>query len=178
MNIPNLLTLLRIVLIPVFVYFLLLNVPYGDYLAGLVFAAAALTDSLDGYLARRLEQVTKFGMVVDPLADKLLITAALISLVELNRIAGWIAIVIIGREFAVTGLRIIKAEEGVIIPASSLGKLKTATQIIALLLVIVPGIYRPFTSVDLGMWCMYLAVIITLVSGIDYFYQSYKTSRV
>ncbi|HHW60375.1 MAG TPA: CDP-diacylglycerol--glycerol-3-phosphate 3-phosphatidyltransferase [Syntrophomonadaceae bacterium] len=177
MNIPNLLTLSRIILIPIFVYFLLLNVPYGDYLAGLVFAIAALTDSLDGYLARRWEQVTKFGMVVDPLADKLLVTAALISLVELNRIAGWIAIIIIGREFAVTGLRIIKAEEGVIIPASSLGKLKTITQIIALLLVIVPGIYRPYVAVDLGMWCMYIAVVITVVSGIDYFYQSYKTSR-
>lgn len=177
MNIPNLLTIFRIVLVPVFVYFLLLNVPYGDYLAAAVFIVAALTDSLDGYLARRWKQITKFGILVDPLADKLLITAALISLVELNRIAGWIAIIIIGREFAVTGLRLIKAEEGIVIPASIMGKLKTVTQIIAVLLVILPGIYEPYISFDLGTWAMYIAVAITIISGIDYFWSYHKQSQ-
>ena len=97
MNIPNSLTIFRIILIPVFVFFMLIRIPYGDLVAAIIFVIAALTDSLDGYLARKWKQITKLGVILDPLADKLLITAALISLVELGRIPGWIAIVIIGR---------------------------------------------------------------------------------
>ena len=125
MNLPNKLTILRIFLIPIFVVLLLINIPYGDFLAAAIFIIAALTDSLDGYLARRWKQITKLGIILDPIADKLLITAALISLVELGRIPGWIAIVILGREFAVSGLRAVKAGEGIIIPASSWSKMKT-----------------------------------------------------
>lgn len=171
MNLPNKLTVLRIILIPLFVCFLLVKIPYGTYLAAFIFILAALTDSLDGYLARRWRQITKLGIILDPLADKLLITAALISLVQLHQIAGWIAIIIIGREFAVSGLRAVKAEEGIIIPASIWGKLKTITQVVAVLLVILQKHYLPFTKVPLGDWAMYIAVIITLVSGAEYFYR-------
>ena len=169
MNIPNSLTLLRIVLIPIFVIVLVVRIPYGDLLAAAIFIVAALTDSLDGYLARKYKQVTKLGIILDPIADKLLITAALISLVELARIPGWIAIVILGREFAVSGLRAVKAEEGVIIPASKLGKLKTVSQILAVILIILEYVFPPFKGV--GQWAMYIAVVITIVSGVDYFFK-------
>lgn len=171
MNLPNMLTIFRIILIPIFVIILLVRIPYGDFAAAIIFIIAALTDSLDGYLARKWKQVTKLGIILDPLADKMLITAALISLVELGRIPGWIAIVILAREFAVTGLRSLKAEEGVIIPASNLGKIKTITQIVAVVLVISQNMYQPYIDLPLGVWAMYLAVIITVVSGLEYFYK-------
>lgn len=177
MNIPNILTLLRIILIPVFVLVLLIKIPYGDYIAAFIFIIAALTDSLDGYLARKWKQITKLGIILDPLADKLLITAALISLVELGRIPGWIAIVILGREFAVSGLRAIKAEEGVIIPASKWGKAKTVSQIIAVLLVILEHLYDSFISFPIGTWAMYLAVAVTIYSGVEYFYRFYVSEK-
>lgn len=169
MNIPNSLTLLRIILIPIFVVVLVLRIPYGDLLAAAIFIIAAFTDSLDGYLARKYKQVTKLGIILDPIADKLLITAALICLVELGRISGWIAIVILGREFAVSGLRAVKAEEGVIIPASKLGKLKTISQIMAVILIFMENIFPVFKGI--GQWAMYIAVVITIVSGVDYFYK-------
>lgn len=173
MNIPNILTLIRIILIPFFVIVLLVKIPYGDYMAAFIFIVAALTDSLDGYLARKWKQITKLGIILDPLADKLLITAALISLVELGRIPGWTAIVILGREFAVSGLRAVKAEEGIIIPASKWGKAKTVSQIVAVLLVILEHLYESFIPWPVGIWCMYVAVAITIWSGIDYFYKFY-----
>jgi len=133
---------------------------------------SAFTDSLDGYLARRWKQVTRLGIILDPLADKLLITAALISLVELGRIPGWIAIVILGREFAVSGLRAVKAGDGIIIPASIFGKLKTLTQIIAVLFIILEDTYRSITTLPIGQWAMYVAVFITIISGVEYFIAS------
>ncbi len=170
MNIPNSLTLLRIILIPIFVIVLVLRIPYyGDLLAAAIFIIAALTDSLDGYLARKYKQVTKLGIILDPIADKLLITAALICLVELGRIPSWIAIVILGREFAVSGLRAVKAEEGVIIPASKLGKFKTVSQVLAVMLIILENVFPAFKGV--GQWAMYIAVAITIISGVDYFYK-------
>jgi CDP-diacylglycerol--glycerol-3-phosphate 3-phosphatidyltransferase len=171
MNIPNSLTIFRILLIPVFVILLSTRINYGNYLATAVFIIAALTDSLDGYLARKWKQITKLGIILDPLADKLLITAALISLVELKMIPGWIAIIILGREFAVTGLRAVKAEEGVIIPASKLGKIKTISQIIAVVWMLIEQVYLPLGMLDLGIWVMYFAVIITIMSGVEYFYR-------
>src|SRR5215208_7791993 len=117
-NIPNALTVLRILAIPVLVVALLDETPNGDTIAAIVFALAALTDGLDGYIARRRSQVTTFGKLMDPLADKLLIVAALISLVSLDRIAAWVAMVIIARELAVTGLRAVAVEQGVVISAS------------------------------------------------------------
>lgn len=170
-NIPNALTMLRIMLVPVFVIVLSTRVVHGEYIAAGIFIIASFTDSLDGYLARKWKQVTKLGIILDPLADKLLVTAALISLVELQSLAGWIAIVIIGREFAVSGLRALKAEEGVIIPASKLGKIKTITQILAIILLLVQDAYQHLLPFHLGEWAMYLAVLITIVSGIEYFYR-------
>ena len=172
MNIPNSITIFRIILIPIIVVLMLTNIPYGGALAAAIFLFAALTDSLDGYLARRWKQTTKLGAILDPVADKLLITAALISLVELGKLSGWIAIVIIGREFAVTGLRVVKAEEGLVIPASKMGKLKTTSQVTAVMVIMLEQLIYPLAQLQLGQWIMYLAVIITLVSGIEYFLKN------
>src|SRR5438309_8227422 len=129
LNLPNFLTVLRILLVPVIVVALLAETPNADTLAAIVFAAAAFTDGLDGYIARSRGSVTTFGKLMDPLADKLLIVAALISLVSLDRLAPWVAMVIISREIAVTGLRSLAAERGVVIAASWLGKVKTGLQV-------------------------------------------------
>ena len=164
-NVPNLLTLLRILLVPVLVVALLDETSNGDLLAAIVFAVASLTDAVDGYLARSRNWVTTFGKLMDPIADKLLIAAALISLVSLDRLAAWVAMVIIAREFAVSGLRIAAGVQGVVIPASRLGKLKTITQVAAILALIAAS--------DAGdVWVqvlLYTAVAITLASGADYF---------
>ncbi len=165
LNLPNVLTLLRILAVPVIVVALLGETPNGDALAAGVFALAALTDGLDGYIARRRQDVTTFGKLMDPLADKVLIIAALVSLVSLGRLAAWVAMVIIARELAVTGLRAVAAEQGVVISASWLGKLKTALQVAAVFALI---IWDPSpTSVDV---LVYLAVAITVISGADYFF--------
>ena len=163
-NVPNVLTLVRILLVPVLVVALLDETPDGDVIAAAVFALAALTDGLDGYIARRRQQVTTFGKLMDPLADKLLVIAALISLVSLDRLAAWIAMVIIARELAVTGLRSVAAEQGVVIAASWLGKAKTLLQVAAIICLIA---FDPAPAwVDA---LLYLAVAITLISGADYF---------
>lgn len=172
MNIPNKITLFRIILVPIFVVLMLVRIPYGSTMAAVIFMIAALTDSLDGYLARKWKQTTKLGAILDPLADKLLITAALISLVQLSRIPGWIAIIIIGREFAVTGLRVVKAEEGVIIPASRLGKWKTVSQVTAVIVVMIEYLYPSLAIYSIGTVVMYIAVIITILSGIEYFQKN------
>jgi CDP-diacylglycerol--glycerol-3-phosphate 3-phosphatidyltransferase len=165
LNLPNALTLLRILAVPVVLVALLGETPNGDALAAGVFALAALTDGLDGYFARSRDSVTTFGKLMDPLADKLLITAALLALVSLNRLAPWIAMVIIAREIAVTGLRAIAAERGLVIAASWLGKLKTVLQIAAVIALIAVD-PSPFW-VDL---LVYAAVAVTIVSGADYFF--------
>ncbi len=169
MGLPNILTLGRIILIPVIMYFLLVRVPFGDFIAAGIFGLAALTDSVDGYIARTRNQVTRLGIFLDPLADKLLITAALVALVELHRVPAWIVVIIIAREFAVTGLRAIKSEEGVVIPASIWGKAKTVSQIIAILLVILSPVYEAWVPWPIGYWAMIIAAGITIISGLDYF---------
>jgi CDP-diacylglycerol--glycerol-3-phosphate 3-phosphatidyltransferase len=165
LNLPNFLTMVRILLVPVLVVALLDETPNGDTIAAIVFAIAALTDGLDGYIARSRESVTTFGKVMDPIADKLLIAAALISLVSLDRVAAWVAMVIIAREFAVSGLRIAAGQQGVVIPASLLGKAKTILQV---------GMVMALIAVDDSgtAWVqalVYLAVVMTIVSGADYF---------
>src|SRR4051812_48464099 len=162
LNAPNVLTLLRILLVPVLVVALLDATPNGSAVAAAVFALAAVTDGLDGYIARSRRSVTTFGKVMDPIADKLLIAAALITLVSLDRVVAWVAMVIIAREFAVSGLRIAAGQQGVVIPASPLGKLKTVTQVAAILAVIA-------TSAWWAQVLLYVAVVITVVSGADYF---------
>lgn len=164
LNAPNVLTVLRILMIPVIVVALLEETAEGDVIAAALFALAALTDGLDGYIARRQRQETVFGKLMDPLADKLLVTAALVSLVSLDRIAAWVAMVIIAREFAVTGLRSVAAERGVVISASWLGKAKTGLQVAAIFGLIA------FDDSPLGVDILvYAAVAMTVFSGADYF---------
>jgi CDP-diacylglycerol---glycerol-3-phosphate 3-phosphatidyltransferase len=165
LNLPNTLTVLRILLVPVVVVALLDETPNGDAIAAGVFALAAFTDSLDGYIARQRNAVTTFGKLMDPIADKLLIAAALIALVSLDRLAAWIAMVIIAREFAVTGLRLVAAERGVVIQASWLGKAKTILQVAAIICLIA------FDPAPLGVdLLVYAAVAATVISGVDYFF--------
>jgi len=164
-NVPNVLTLLRILLVPVLVVALLDKTPNGDLMAAIVFAVASLTDAIDGYLARARNSVTTFGKLMDPLADKLLIIAALVALVSLNRVAAWVAMVIIAREFAVTAIRMAAAQQGVGVPVSSLGKLKTAVQVAMVMALIAVG--------GDALWVqllVYAAVAVTVLSGADYFF--------
>jgi CDP-diacylglycerol---glycerol-3-phosphate 3-phosphatidyltransferase len=165
LNVPNVLTMLRILAVPVLVVALLNETPDGDVIAAVVFALAAATDGLDGYIARRRREETTFGKLMDPLADKLLVIAALVALVSLERLAAWVAMVIIARELAVTGLRTVAAEQGVVIAASWLGKLKTALQVAAVFALI---IWNPApVAVDV---LVYAAVAATAISGADYFF--------
>ena len=157
--------MLRILLVPVLVVALLGHTSDGDVFAAVVFAAASITDFVDGYLARSRNSVTTFGKLMDPLADKLLIVAALISLVSLHRLAAWVAMVIIARELAVTVLRMGASQAGVIMPASNFGKLKTCVQIAAILSVIAVHGHPAWVAV-----LVYAAVVITVASGLDYFF--------
>jgi CDP-diacylglycerol--glycerol-3-phosphate 3-phosphatidyltransferase len=166
LNAANILTLVRVALIPVLVAVLLSTLPESDLLAAVVFVIASATDALDGWLARRRSMVTAFGKLMDPLADKLLITAALVSLVALYRLDAWVAMVIIAREFAVTGLRMLAVEQGHVISASVWGKLKTTTQVAMVLALI--WVDRPARWVDI---LVYATVAITVLSGADYFYR-------
>jgi CDP-diacylglycerol---glycerol-3-phosphate 3-phosphatidyltransferase len=165
LNLPNVLTMLRILAVPVVVVALLGETPNGDALAAAVFALAALTDGLDGYFARSRDAVTTFGKLMDPIADKLLVAAALVSLVSLDRLAAWVAMVIIAREFAVTLMRAVAAERGVVIAASWLGKAKTVLQIAA--------VFALIAANPAPVWVdalVYLAVAATVISGADYFF--------
>jgi CDP-diacylglycerol--glycerol-3-phosphate 3-phosphatidyltransferase len=171
-NLPNWISVVRILLIPVFMVLLLGRVTDGDYLALLVFAVAAVTDTLDGYLARSRGTTTTIGIFLDPLADKLLVSAALISLVELGRVAAWVAMVIIAREFMVSGLRMVAANQEVVIAASQWGKLKTLTQVVAIAALIID--YPPHTATAV---LVALAVGITIWSGIDYFIDARDVLR-
>jgi CDP-diacylglycerol---glycerol-3-phosphate 3-phosphatidyltransferase len=165
LNLPNALTLLRILAVPVVVVALLGETPNGDALAAGVFALAALTDGLDGYFARSRDAVTTFGKLMDPLADKLLITGALVSLVSLDRLDAWVAMVIIAREIAVTGLRAIAAERGIVIAASWLGKVKTVLQIAAVIALIATNPAPTWVNI-----LVYVALAVTVISGVDYFF--------
>jgi CDP-diacylglycerol--glycerol-3-phosphate 3-phosphatidyltransferase len=171
LNVPNALTVVRILLVPVLVVALLEKTSGGDLLAAVVFAVASLTDAIDGYLARTRNSVTTFGKLMDPLADKLLIIAALVVLVSLNRLDAWVAMVIIAREFAVTVLRVaVGAQQGVVIPASSLGKLKTAFQV-AMVIALIAVHGHP-------LWLellVYATVLVTVLSGADYFFGLRRT---
>jgi CDP-diacylglycerol--glycerol-3-phosphate 3-phosphatidyltransferase len=146
--------------------FLITPSPNGSFIAALIFAAAAFTDWLDGHLARANHQITTLGKLLDPIADKLLITGALIPLVGLNRVSPWIAAVLIGREFAVMGLRGIAATKGVIIAASNWGKYKMVCQVLALVFLI---LYSHYFFIVMGQTLLYLSLFLSLASGIDYF---------
>jgi CDP-diacylglycerol---glycerol-3-phosphate 3-phosphatidyltransferase len=165
LNLPNVLTVLRIMLVPVVVVALLGNTPAGDVLAAVVFALASLTDFVDGRLARARGSITTFGKLMDPLADKLLIVAALLSLVSLGRLEAWVAMVIITRELAVTVLRLGATQAGVVIAASMFGKVKTCMQIAAILALI--AVHGEPLWVSL---LLYTTVAVTVLSGLDFFF--------
>ncbi|WP_078380837.1 CDP-diacylglycerol--glycerol-3-phosphate 3-phosphatidyltransferase [Sutcliffiella halmapala] len=184
MNLPNKITVSRIIMIPVFLILLLAPldfgelaigdaaIPYTHLIAAIIFIIASITDWVDGYYARKYNLVTNLGKFLDPLADKLLVSAALIALVELEMAPAWIVIVIISREFAVTGLRLILAGGGEVVAANMLGKIKTWAQIIAvsaLLLHNIPFVFISFPFDTIALW---VAMIFTVISGWDYFYKN------
>lgn len=184
MNLANRITIARIFLVPVVLLFLLVRFDFGHFtiggqtttvseiIAALIFIVAAATDGLDGYIARKRKMVTNFGKFLDPLADKLLVTAALISLVEMQRIGAILAIIIISREFIISGLRTVAAAEGVILAASKLGKLKTAFQIISISALILNNFPFSYIHFPFDRLTLYLAVLITVWSGVDYLWKN------
>lgn len=184
MNLANRITVARIILVPVIMFFLLVklrfpdiridqfSITYNQIIAALIFIIAASTDSLDGYIARKRKLVTNLGKLLDPLADKLLVSAVLISLVEMDKLSAWIVIVIISREFAITGLRQIALLEGLVISASKLGKWKTGAQITAIIALLINNFPFAFVNFPFDIIATWFAAIITIYSGIDYFIKN------
>jgi CDP-diacylglycerol--glycerol-3-phosphate 3-phosphatidyltransferase len=175
-NIPNLLSISRILAVPIFIVLMLEPSPVRVLLAGIVFSIASATDWLDGHLARKWGQVTKIGKLLDPIADKILIMSALVILVEIRSdvVHAWIAIVIIGREFAVTGLRAIASSENIIIPAETAGKYKVGAQITAVLALLLDYIVANEWLRDLGTLALWIAMLLALYSAIHYFRTFWK----
>ncbi|WP_147802299.1 CDP-diacylglycerol--glycerol-3-phosphate 3-phosphatidyltransferase [Alkalicoccus halolimnae] len=184
MNIPNQITISRILLIPIFMVFLLIDfgwgsltllgavIPLSHFIAALIFIVAAATDWLDGYYARRYNLVTSMGKFLDPLADKLLITAAFVGLVGLDMFPAWAAVVILSREFAVTGLRLVASGSGEVIAASIWGKWKTVSQIVAASALLLHNIIFELVNFPFDVVMIYIAVILTVFSGVDYFIKN------
>ncbi|MBI3594672.1 MAG: CDP-diacylglycerol--glycerol-3-phosphate 3-phosphatidyltransferase [Nitrospirae bacterium] len=168
MNLPNLLTLLRIALIPLFVMIYSEPTPLRSFLATVAFLLAALTDFLDGYLARKRGEITQFGKLMDPIADKLLVISALLLLVYFQRIPVWMVIILVGREMAVTGLRAVASLEGVIIPADRWGKYKMGAQITALALLLW-NLTFPLDFQFWGIFFLWIALFLSIFSGFQYF---------
>ncbi|MDM5198936.1 CDP-diacylglycerol--glycerol-3-phosphate 3-phosphatidyltransferase [Fictibacillus enclensis] len=184
MNLPNKITISRIFLIPVFMIVLLtgfewgtvtwmgVDLPVTHLVAALIFIVASCTDWVDGYYARKLGLVTNFGKFLDPLADKLLVTAAFVALVQLGYAPAWMVIIILSREFAVTGIRLVAAAEGAVIAASQMGKLKTWIQIIAISALLLHNIPFAWIGIPFAQISMWAATLITLYSGWEYFIQN------
>jgi CDP-diacylglycerol--glycerol-3-phosphate 3-phosphatidyltransferase len=175
-NIPNLLSISRILAVPIFIVLMLEPSPVRVLLAGIIFSLASATDWLDGHLARKWGQVTKIGKLLDPIADKILIMSALVILVEIRSdvVPAWIAIVIIGREFAVTGLRAIASSENIIIPAETVGKYKVGAQITAVLALLLDYYLTNEWLRGLGSLAIWIAMILALYSAIHYFRVFWK----
>lgn len=167
MNLPNKLTMGRILAIPVFIVVFLMGY---NYAAAVIFILAALTDMLDGHIARKYNLVTNFGKLMDPLADKLLVMSALLCLVQVGDVAGWMVIMILGREFIITGMRQVAAAQGIVIAAGTTGKIKTITQMIAIPLLLLEN--WPFSMLSfelpMDMVFLWLALIMTVISGVEY----------
>lgn len=189
MNLPNKLTLSRIFLIPIFI--LLLSIPFdwgawdigntelpvAHFVAALLFIVASATDWVDGYYARKYNLVTNLGKFLDPLADKLLVSAALILLIEMDLAPAWVVIIIISREFAVTGLRLVAAGEGIVLAAGGMGKIKTATQMIAIAVLLLHQFPFSYIGIPFGTIMLYIALFFTVLSGIDYFIKNWHVVR-
>lgn len=185
MNLPNKITISRIILIPIFVVLMLIRIeewgditilgatmPVTHLLGAIIFIIAAVTDWIDGYYARKLNLVTNMGKFLDPLADKLLVSAALIVLVELQMAPSWIVIIIISREFAVTGLRLVLAGEGEVVAANMLGKIKTWAQIVAISTLLLHNIFFEMFSFPFDKLALWVALFFTVWSGLDYFVKN------
>jgi CDP-diacylglycerol--glycerol-3-phosphate 3-phosphatidyltransferase len=178
LNLPNILTMMRIAAIPLLAALLMSPSRSAGFLAAALFAVASITDWLDGYLARRMGIVTIFGKFLDPIADKLIVMAALIMILPFNRVPAWMVLVILGREIIITGLRGIASSEGIVIQASDLGKYKTIFQIVAILGLVLHydynwffGIPHPLLTVNMhniGMFFLWIATLLTIWSGVDY----------
>lgn len=189
MNVPNKITISRIFLIPIFMIILSIPFDWGEWsigdaelpvshlIATLVFVLAAGTDWLDGYYARKYHLITNLGKFLDPLADKLLVAAAFILLVELGLAPAWIVIIILSREFAVTGLRLVAAGEGIVLAASQMGKLKTVTQMLAAILLLLHNFPFSYIGFPLAMVVLYISMIVTAISGVDYFVKNLHVMR-
>ena len=169
-NLPNSLTIFRILLIPVFLFVFTSPAWSATFLPAIIFSIAALTDLLDGYLARRNDQITNLGRLLDPIADKLLVLTGLILLVQVNRVAAWLAIAIMAREIIVSGLRSIAAAEGMIISADTLGKYKAFFQVIGIICLTLPTSFvLPFSNFDsIGTMILYFALVLGIFSGLQY----------
>lgn len=168
MNLPNKLTIARMCMVPLFMIALMMNTDVSRIAATVIFALASLTDMLDGQIARKYNMVTNFGKLMDPLADKVLTAAAMICLVELGDLAAWIAVLIIFREYLITGLRSVAASENIVVAANIWGKVKTVCQMFALMLLMLKPQIMALCGVNIGLWLMYVAVILTVYSGLDY----------
>lgn len=174
MNLPNKLTILRVVMIPFFIVFLLIPItPYDNWIALAIFIVASITDLLDGKIARKYNLVTNFGKFMDPLADKLLVCSALICLIELGRIPAWMVIVIIAREFIISGFRLVASDSGVVIAASYWGKFKTTFQMVAVCLLIADIAALQIVT-QIVLW---IAVILTVVSLVDYLIKNKEVMK-
>jgi CDP-diacylglycerol--glycerol-3-phosphate 3-phosphatidyltransferase len=169
MNLPNKLTILRMILIPFFMVLLLTG---HYYISGMIFIIASLTDALDGHIARKHNLITNFGKIMDPLADKLLVTAALVCLVQLGDVPAWMVVVILAREFAITGLRAVAAGEGIIIAAGWSGKIKTVTQMVAVIFILLKNWPFELIGFPFATIMLWIAVIMTIVSGVEYIYKN------
>jgi CDP-diacylglycerol--glycerol-3-phosphate 3-phosphatidyltransferase len=178
MNLPNKLTILRTIMIPFFLVALLCDekyggfIPYGNWIALVIFALASLTDMLDGKIARKYHLITDFGKFMDPLADKLLVASAMIAFVELGRIPCWVVIIIIAREFIISGFRLVAADNGIVIAAGIWGKVKTAEQMV-MLCILIADLGSVFPAISDGIYILeqiliYVALILTIVSLLDY----------
>ncbi len=172
MNLPNKLTILRVFLIPVFIIFMKVPVDWGRIAALIVFIVASLTDTADGYIARKYDLITDFGKFMDPLADKLLVCSALILLIDTGQLASWIVIVIISREFIISGFRLIAVDNGIVIAASMWGKVKTVFQMVMIIVLLWNLQFYWFRI--LGQMLIYASLVLTVVSLIDYLVKNRK----
>ena len=196
MNLPNKLTLLRIILVPIFVVVLLLDevIPHSYLIAGLIFGIASYTDHLDGKIARKYNLITDFGKFMDPLADKIMVISALVCFIQLSLIPSWCVILIIAREFMVTSIRLVAAPKGIVIAANIWGKLKTVTQIIAIVVIMLLSYFNELSELGVSLGALtseaataiyptvnfvfiILATVITVISGIVYLMQNWDAVK-